>query len=64
MVLKQNSARFYRISAFVIADAVVRIPLVLLDTAIFGTLTYWSAAACCWPYANAMAVAACCGAVL
>ena len=41
VVLKQNSARFYRISTFVIADAAVRIPLALVDTAIFGTLTYW-----------------------
>jgi hypothetical protein len=41
VVLKQLSARFYRIPVFVFSDAVVRIPLAVLDSAIFGTLTYW-----------------------
>jgi hypothetical protein len=38
---KQNKARFYRISAFITADAIVRIPLAMLDSVLFGTLIYW-----------------------
>ena len=42
VVLKQNAARFYKISAFVVSDAVVRIPLAIVDAVVFGTLIYWS----------------------
>ncbi len=43
MIGKQSAARFYRIPAFVIADAVVRLPLAAFDTVVFGTLVYWLA---------------------
>ena len=41
MVFKQNAARFYRIIAFVVSDAAVRVPLAILDSILFGTLIYW-----------------------
>ena len=43
VVLKQNAARFYRMSMFVFADFIVTIPLALMDACIFGTLAYWTA---------------------
>ncbi len=41
VVLKQNSARFYRISTFVFVDTAVRVPLAAAEILVFGTLVYW-----------------------
>jgi hypothetical protein len=41
VVYKQNKARFYKVSAYVIADAAVRLPLAVVDSVVFGTIIYW-----------------------
>ena len=41
VAVKQNAAKFYKISSFIIADAVVRIPLAALDAFIYGSMIYW-----------------------
>jgi ABC-type multidrug transport system permease subunit len=43
VALKQNSARFYRLAVFVFSDALVRVPLAIVDALLFGALTYWIA---------------------
>jgi ABC-type multidrug transport system permease subunit len=40
---KQNDAKFFPVSAFVLAQAVTTYPLHLLEVILFSTLTYWSA---------------------
>jgi hypothetical protein len=43
VVVKQNQARFYRMSMFVLSDFLVTVPLAVLDVAIFGSAAYWIA---------------------
>ncbi|OWZ17807.1 Pleiotropic drug resistance protein transporter [Phytophthora megakarya] len=41
VIYKQRGANFYRISSFVIASSVKQIPVVLMETLLFGSIVFW-----------------------
>ncbi|KAG7401123.1 hypothetical protein PHYBOEH_002681 [Phytophthora boehmeriae] len=41
VIYKQRGANFYRTSSFVIASSVKQVPIVLMETLLFGSLVYW-----------------------
>ncbi|RLN65946.1 hypothetical protein BBJ29_007096 [Phytophthora kernoviae] len=41
VIYKQRGANFYRTSSFVIANSVKQIPVVFVETLLFGSLVYW-----------------------
>ena len=41
VVMKQNNARFYCISAYVLSLSIVALPLAVVDTVLYGTIVYW-----------------------
>ncbi|GMF16882.1 unnamed protein product [Phytophthora lilii] len=41
VIYKQRGANFYRTSSFVIASSAKQIPVVLMETLLFGTIVYW-----------------------
>ncbi|EGZ21143.1 pleiotropic drug resistance protein ABC superfamily [Phytophthora sojae] len=41
VIYKQRGANFYRTSSFVIASSAKQIPVVLMETLLFGSIVYW-----------------------
>ncbi|GMF38595.1 unnamed protein product [Phytophthora fragariaefolia] len=41
VIYKQRGANFYRTSSFVIASSAKQIPVVLIETLLFGSIVYW-----------------------
>uniref|UniRef100_H3GDX6 ABC transporter domain-containing protein n=1 Tax=Phytophthora ramorum TaxID=164328 RepID=H3GDX6_PHYRM len=41
VIYKQRGANFYRTSSFVIASSAKQIPIILMETLLFGSLVYW-----------------------